>query len=305
MPATFLIFFAVDAARRIHQYDRAGLEALLQYALRPPICESHLSRLADGRLRLRLKRPLKTGLDEVVLTPFELIRRIAGIVPQPGTHEIPYYGSLGSHSWLRPPACPGTRKAHWVPQVCHGERGAVVAHREPTPLPTLMCPDTTGARPQGVGPPQEQASGLVRACSPGQRCPGEARGAAADGKGAGLLPLERHAPGSTSRSRRAVPVTTGSASSSGEAFAGKDGAPRLRAFTRISLMEPVGDYQEMPGVGRFTVERQNDWRDEWREVALRPHGERAYRRVTCTWARSKSSRAMSVPLMCTTSSGKT
>ena len=98
--------FSLHAARRIHQNDRAGLEALLQYALRPPISDSNLSRLPDGRVRLRLKRQLKSGVDQIVLTPFELLRRISAFLPQPGIHEIHYFGVFASHAALRPRIVP-------------------------------------------------------------------------------------------------------------------------------------------------------------------------------------------------------
>jgi hypothetical protein len=37
--------------------DRARLEQLCRYVLRPPLAEDRLRRLADGRVRLGLKRP--------------------------------------------------------------------------------------------------------------------------------------------------------------------------------------------------------------------------------------------------------
>ncbi|MFK9175252.1 transposase, partial [Escherichia coli] len=69
---------------------------------------------------MRLKRPLKTGMDEIVLDPFELMRRLAAVVPQPGVHEIHYYGVFGSHSALRPHIVPRSpRRARSCPSDIH------------------------------------------------------------------------------------------------------------------------------------------------------------------------------------------
>lgn len=42
--------------------DRAGLEHLIRYALRPPLAHTRLKRLPSGRIRYQLKRPWYDGV---------------------------------------------------------------------------------------------------------------------------------------------------------------------------------------------------------------------------------------------------
>ena len=53
--------FNLQAATRLHAGDREGLERMARYLARPPIATDRLSRLDDGRLELRLKRPWRDG----------------------------------------------------------------------------------------------------------------------------------------------------------------------------------------------------------------------------------------------------
>jgi len=57
--------FNVHAGVMIRAGDRAGLEHLLRYAARGPVALSRLSRLADGRVGYRLRKPRKNGATEL------------------------------------------------------------------------------------------------------------------------------------------------------------------------------------------------------------------------------------------------
>jgi len=98
--------FSVDAGVRIAGADRAGLERLLRYCARPPFAMDRLrQRGADlvyrcGKVHTE---PLQSDKysGELVLTPLELIERIAQLVPPPRTHRHRYYGVLAPNSPLR------------------------------------------------------------------------------------------------------------------------------------------------------------------------------------------------------------
>jgi len=98
--------FSVDAGVRIEAADRAGLERLLRYCARPPFAMDRLKqRGADLVYRCGKghTEPLLSSKysGELVLTPLELINRIAQLVPPPRTHRHRYYGVLAPNSPLR------------------------------------------------------------------------------------------------------------------------------------------------------------------------------------------------------------
>jgi hypothetical protein len=98
--------FSVDAGVLIEAADRAGLERLLRYCARPPFAMDRLKqRGADLVYRCGKghAEPLQSDkyAGELVLTPLELIDRIAQLVPPPRTHRHRYYGVLAPNSPLR------------------------------------------------------------------------------------------------------------------------------------------------------------------------------------------------------------
>ena len=109
MPKTWPLMpggFSVEAGVRIAAPDRAGLERLLRYCARPPFAMDRLKqRGADLVYRCGKghAEPLQSDKysGELVLTPQELINRIAQLVPPPRTHRHRYYGVLAPNSPLR------------------------------------------------------------------------------------------------------------------------------------------------------------------------------------------------------------
>lgn len=68
--------------------DRRRLERLVRYTARPPLATERLERLADGRLRYRLRHPWRDGTTQVVLEPPQLMRRLAALIPPPRQHQV-------------------------------------------------------------------------------------------------------------------------------------------------------------------------------------------------------------------------
>jgi hypothetical protein len=84
--------FSVDAGVRIKAPDRAGLERLLRCCARPPFAMDRLKQCASVlvyRCGKGHAEPLQSDKysGELVLTPLELINRIAQLVPPPRTHR--------------------------------------------------------------------------------------------------------------------------------------------------------------------------------------------------------------------------
>jgi hypothetical protein len=70
--------------------------------LRPPFAADRLEEIDDRRLIYHLPKPSLDGQTPIVLSPLELIGRIAALVPPPRQHRHRYYGVLAPNSPLRP-----------------------------------------------------------------------------------------------------------------------------------------------------------------------------------------------------------
>jgi hypothetical protein len=93
--------FSVDGSVRIEAADRAGRERLLRYCARPPFALHRLRELDPERLRYELTKPGPGGSSSLLLTPVELIDRLAALVPPPRIHRHRYFGVLAPNSPLR------------------------------------------------------------------------------------------------------------------------------------------------------------------------------------------------------------
>ena len=116
-------WYSLHAGVRIAGQDAAARERLCRYILRPPVSHARLSEREDGQIVLKLKTAWRNGTTALVLSPTELLQRLAAIVPHPRTHQITYHGVLGGNAKLRsrivptpPPleparACLGTERS--------------------------------------------------------------------------------------------------------------------------------------------------------------------------------------------------
>src|SRR5262245_13310706 len=81
--------------------DRAGLERLCRYLLRPPFAQERLRLRADGRVALELKRAWHDGTRELVFEPLELLERLATVTPRPETNLLICHGLLAARARWR------------------------------------------------------------------------------------------------------------------------------------------------------------------------------------------------------------
>ena len=149
--------FSVDAGVCIEAHDRAALERLLRYCARPPFAMERLRkegaalvyRCAKQHSELTSdKRGAK--VDELMLTPLELIDRIAALVPPPRTHRHRYFGVLAPNSPLRAAvtamAQPCQQTTVQTGQITTGEGVPTVAplgnavQTQPEPVPPKRSP---------------------------------------------------------------------------------------------------------------------------------------------------------------------
>lgn len=101
--------------------DRAGLERLCRYVLRPPLALGRLERLPNGRVLLGLKREWSDGTTGIELSPLEFVEKLAAIVPPPRANQTLYAGVLAGNAAWRSEVVPK------VPTSTQAERDARAA----------------------------------------------------------------------------------------------------------------------------------------------------------------------------------
>ena len=81
----------------VRGYDRAGLERLCRYVMRPALSQERFEWRSGGCLELMLKHPWKDG-TRALLEPHDLLVRLCATVPPPWFNMVRYFGVLSSHS---------------------------------------------------------------------------------------------------------------------------------------------------------------------------------------------------------------
>ena len=94
--------FDLHANVWVHGNDRAGLERLCRYVLRPPLAQDHLRLRSDGRVAVELKRAWRDGTMELMFEPLEFLEKLAAITPRPQVNLIICHGLLAPRARSRP-----------------------------------------------------------------------------------------------------------------------------------------------------------------------------------------------------------
>jgi hypothetical protein len=93
--------YSIHGAVRMKAADRKGREILLRYVLRPSFAEERMTRLPDGRIAYGFRRAWDDGSSHVILTPMEMMAKLAALVPPPRYHLVRYHGVLAPNSKRR------------------------------------------------------------------------------------------------------------------------------------------------------------------------------------------------------------
>ena len=93
--------FSLDASVRIEGTDRPGLERLLRYCARPAFALERWREIDAEHLVYESLKPGPGGSISLMLTPLELIGRLAALIPPPRRHRHRYYGVLAPNARLR------------------------------------------------------------------------------------------------------------------------------------------------------------------------------------------------------------
>ena len=100
--------FSLHAEVCCAAHQRKKLEQLCRYITRPAIANERLTRNRAGDVVLQLKSPYHDGTTHIVMSPLELMQRLAALVPRPRLHLIRFHGVLAPHAKLRPEIIPSS-----------------------------------------------------------------------------------------------------------------------------------------------------------------------------------------------------
>ena len=92
--------YSIHAATYVHKNNRAELERLCRYILRPPVAEERCEIKGD-KILYHFKSPWKDGTRAIELTGLEFIEKLIAIIPQPRIHLTRFHGILAPHSKYR------------------------------------------------------------------------------------------------------------------------------------------------------------------------------------------------------------
>jgi hypothetical protein len=93
--------FDLHAAVVVPGHDRARLERICRYALRPPVAHDRIHLTEQGHVRLDLRHRWVDGTTHLLFEPLELLERLAALTPRPRINLVLYYGVLGARSAWR------------------------------------------------------------------------------------------------------------------------------------------------------------------------------------------------------------
>ena len=87
--------------------DGSGLERLCRYVMRPPLAAGRLRVIDTEHLSFGLKTPWRDGTTRLVLSPTELIEKLAALIPPPRLNLVRYHGVFAPHAADRDQIVPG------------------------------------------------------------------------------------------------------------------------------------------------------------------------------------------------------
>lgn len=103
--------FSLHAEVSCEANDRKKLERLCRYVARPAIANERLKLSDCGQVVLTLKTPFRDGTTHLVMSPLELLQRLAALVPRPRLNLIRYHGVLAPNAKWRSQVVPPQTEA--------------------------------------------------------------------------------------------------------------------------------------------------------------------------------------------------
>jgi hypothetical protein len=94
---------------KLADYSRVDKDAegtAVNYVARPPLAAGSLQRISDEKYTFKLKPPWSDGTTHLILSPMELIEKLASLVPPPRVNLVRYHGVLAPHAKNRKSVVP-------------------------------------------------------------------------------------------------------------------------------------------------------------------------------------------------------
>ena len=119
--------FSLHAATRVEATDRVQLEKLCRYVIRPPLAAGRLQILDAEHVAFSLQSIGSDGTYQIVLSPEELLEKLAALVPPPRLNLVRYHGVLAPNASGRAQAAargslhPRSDGIDWPGQSCWRE----------------------------------------------------------------------------------------------------------------------------------------------------------------------------------------
>jgi hypothetical protein len=93
--------YDLQAGVVVPAHDRARLERVCRYALRPPVAADRVRLVEGGDVVLTLRHRWADGTTHLRFDPIELLERLAALTPRPRINLVLYYGVLAAHAAWR------------------------------------------------------------------------------------------------------------------------------------------------------------------------------------------------------------
>lgn len=146
--------FNLHANVDISAGDRDRLERLLRYAARPALAIERLSKMSDGRLKYRLKRPWRDGTTDVLFEPQDFLAKLAALVPAPRVHLTRFHGILAAAAKWRALIIP-------TPVEEHNEQPMTLPSSPPDPLSESAQTSVEAAASAAIASPRNYTWALL------------------------------------------------------------------------------------------------------------------------------------------------
>ncbi|HCL29424.1 MAG TPA: hypothetical protein DIC52_13420, partial [Candidatus Latescibacteria bacterium] len=118
--------FSLHAATRVEAAERVRLQRLCRYVIRPPLAAGRLQILDAEHVAFSLKSIWSDGTYQIVLSPQELLEKLAALVPPPRLNLVRYHGVLAPNA---------VDRAQIVPGPIAADEAADAGENESTPAP--------------------------------------------------------------------------------------------------------------------------------------------------------------------------
>ena len=105
--------FDVHAGIRVRAGDRARLERLCRYTLRPAVADARLRSDTEGHVWVALRHQWADGTTHLRFDPVAFLERLAVLVPRPRINLVLDYGVLAPRAAWRGPGSAGLRGSEW------------------------------------------------------------------------------------------------------------------------------------------------------------------------------------------------